>query len=161
MKAKFVNENINKSSYKLNYKGKNLFDTQDKNKIISYLISLKNERPLYFDESKLIVNNVELEPKQFLFINKNTEEDDVNLLIKIYSKVKKLLPKIKIYFSKPSGYTSNGAILIKYSDINSNEKDLLFKEFDIESDDFYITDDAGPNEEYVGIYLNSEENYND
>lgn len=161
MKAKLVNENLNESSFILKLNNEKLFSTGNKKKMVNYLIALKNERPTYFEESKLFIDNVSIRPEQFIFINKNNEEENIDILLDIYKKVKDIVKDKRIYFFKPSGHTSNSAILIAYKDISEKEKEKLFKTFDVETDDFYITDDAGPNAEYIGIYLNDGENFED
>jgi len=151
MKAKLVKNNLNES-YKIILNNKKIYGSENKKGTINFLVNLKKERPNYFTDAKVFVDNIEITPEQFIFINKNSSDEEANILINIYKKVKAIIPNIKIYFS------NTGGVLIPSSKISEKQHNKLFKVFDVENDDYFITDDAGPNDEYIGIYLTNEEN---
>ena len=77
-------------------------------------------------------------------VNENLRMD---LGLDLYNRLKRLIPDIK------ANMDDNGNIYIPYATSTSEQREIIWEEFDEEDVDYFVTDDAGPNDDSIGIIV--------
>jgi len=79
------------------------------------------------------------------------EDKKLNLSLDLYKEIRNLIPDMTINFTK------NHNLLIPYDESTAEQRQIIWDTFDKEDTPYFVTDDAGPNYDSLGIIVYDDE----